>query len=238
MTRLGKTSCALYEPETGQPLTKRTGTLGMRHRLGGMGGKKRWHSPIPALCKAILSINSLLFLKYQSLNLKTHFLKVLSMCRGFGIWKCSFFSETVVITDNCHSIDIIHWLNQLALWQPGVGGCGAGGRELRRRGHMYENESLNRIWLCNPLDCSPPSFSVHAILQARVLEWVVISLSRGSSGPRNQTWVSCLAGRYFTDWATREVSEGGDICILGADSHCCTAEANTTLRSNYPPIKN
>ena len=62
--------------------------------------------------------------------------------------------------------------------------------------------------------------------------------SRGSSGPRDRTWVFCLAGRFFTDWATREISEGGDICILRTDSLCCTAEANTTLKSNYPPIKN
>ena len=50
------------------------------------------------------------------------------------------------------------------------------------------------------------SFSVVScgILQARILEWVVISFSRGSSWPRNQTWVSCIAGGIFTDWATRE----------------------------------
>ena len=45
------------------------------------------------------------------------------------------------------------------------------------------------------------------ILQARILEWVAISFSKGSSQPRNQTQVSCIAGRFFTDWATREASE-------------------------------
>ena len=55
------------------------------------------------------------------------------------------------------------------------------------------------------MDCSPPGSSVHGILQARILEWVAISFSRGSSQPRDQTRVSCTAGRFFTDWATRSV---------------------------------
>ena len=48
------------------------------------------------------------------------------------------------------------------------------------------------------MDCSPPGSSVHGILQARILEWVAISSSRGSSRPRAQTWVSVLAGGFFT----------------------------------------
>ena len=58
--------------------------------------------------------------------------------------------------------------------------------------------------LCDPVDCSPPSSSVHGILQARILEGVAISFSRGSSQPRDWTQVSCIAGRFFTIWATRE----------------------------------
>ena len=58
--------------------------------------------------------------------------------------------------------------------------------------------------LCDPIDCSTPGSSVHGILHARILEWVVISFSRGSSQPRDQTQVSCIAGRFFTIWATRE----------------------------------
>ena len=53
--------------------------------------------------------------------------------------------------------------------------------------------------LCDPMDCSPTDSSVHWILQARILEWVAISLSRESSRPRDQTRVSCIAGRFFTD---------------------------------------
>ena len=47
--------------------------------------------------------------------------------------------------------------------------------------------------LCNPMDCNPPGSSVHGILQARILEWVAISFSRGSSGTRDQTRVSRIA---------------------------------------------
>ena len=61
--------------------------------------------------------------------------------------------------------------------------------------------------LCNPMDYSPPGSSVHESLQARILEWAAIPFSRGSSQPRDQTQVSCIAGRFFTFWATREALE-------------------------------
>ena len=48
--------------------------------------------------------------------------------------------------------------------------------------------------LCDPVDCSPQGSSVHEIFQARILEWVAIAFSRGSSQPRDQTHISC------TDW--------------------------------------
>ena len=59
--------------------------------------------------------------------------------------------------------------------------------------------------LCDPMDCSLPGSSVHGIFKTRVLEWVAISFSRGSSQPRDQTQVSWVVGRRFTIWATREV---------------------------------
>ena len=58
--------------------------------------------------------------------------------------------------------------------------------------------------LCDPLDCRPPGSSVCGILLARLLEWVAIPFSRGSSQPGDRTWVSRIAGRFFTVWATRE----------------------------------
>ena len=58
--------------------------------------------------------------------------------------------------------------------------------------------------LCNPMDCRLSGPFVHGILQARILEWVAIPFPRGSSPPRDGNWVSCIAGRFFTIWATRE----------------------------------
>ena len=58
--------------------------------------------------------------------------------------------------------------------------------------------------LCSPMDCGLPGSSVHGIFQARTLEWVAMPFSRGSSWPRHPTWVSLIAGRFFTIWATGE----------------------------------
>ena len=58
--------------------------------------------------------------------------------------------------------------------------------------------------LCNPMNCSLPGFTVHGILQERILEWVAISSSRGSSWPRDRTQVSFIAGRFFTVSDTRQ----------------------------------
>ena len=61
------------------------------------------------------------------------------------------------------------------------------------------------LTLCNLWTvCNSPGSSVHGILQARILEWVAMPASRGSFWPRNQTHVSCIAGIFFTIWATRE----------------------------------
>ena len=59
--------------------------------------------------------------------------------------------------------------------------------------------------LCDPMDCSLPSSSVHGIFQAIVLEWIAISFSKGSSWPRDRTQVSRIVDRHFTVWATREL---------------------------------
>ena len=60
----------------------------------------------------------------------------------------------------------------------------------------------SRLTLCDHMD-----YTVHGILQARILESVVFPFSRGSSQPRDPTQVSCIAGRFFTSWATREAQE-------------------------------
>ena len=63
-------------------------------------------------------------------------------------------------------------------------------------------KSVSHIGLCNPMD-----YTVHGILQARILEWVAFPFSRGSSQARNRTQVFHIAGRFFTSWATREAQE-------------------------------
>ena len=63
------------------------------------------------------------------------------------------------------------------------------------------------LTLCNPIDYSPPGFSVHGILQAGILEWIAMPSSKGSSWPRDWTHESCIsyiAGGFFTHWATWE----------------------------------
>ena len=69
--------------------------------------------------------------------------------------------------------------------------------------------------LCDPMDYSPPGFSVHQIFQARILEWVAISFSRGSSQPRDWTQVSHIAGRCFNPLSHQGMSlHSGDSTVL------------------------
>ena len=64
--------------------------------------------------------------------------------------------------------------------------------------------------LCDPIDCSLPGSSVHGIFQARILDWVAIFFSRGSSWPRDLAQISLIiAGRLSTAWATR----GSYMCV-------------------------
>ena len=72
------------------------------------------------------------------------------------------------------------------------------------REHVLSNcclraKLLNHIWLCNPMDCSPPGSSVHGILQSRILEWVATPSSRTASQPRDRTWISFVSciGRWL-----------------------------------------
>ena len=76
-----------------------------------------------------------------------------------------------------------------------LGGGNSAGRRARERVNVLVAQS--RLTLCNLMSCSPPGSSAHGILQARILEWVAIAFSRGSSRPRDGTWVSCTAGRFF-----------------------------------------
>ena len=78
--------------------------------------------------------------------------------------------------------------------------------EKRCRDGSWEKVKVTQLCLtlCDLMDYSPPVPSAHGILQARILEWVAIPFSRGSSQPRYWTQVFCITGRFFTSWATRE----------------------------------
>jgi len=81
--------------------------------------------------------------------------------------------------------------------------------DIKKRWQEYtESESevaQSYLTLCHPMDCSLLGSSVHGIFQARILEWVAISFSTGSSQPRDRSQVSHIVGRRFTVWAAREV---------------------------------
>ena len=82
-------------------------------------------------------------------------------------------------------------------------------------------QSPSHVWLfCNPVDCGPPGSSVHGISQARILEWVAISFTRGSSWPRGRTLVSCTVGFILYCWATREAPRQTHTYIHTCSSIC------------------
>ena len=86
--------------------------------------------------------------------------------------------------------------------------------------------------LCDTMNCSLPGSSVHGIPQAGILELVVIPLSRGSSWPRDQTWVSCIAGRFFTVWVTRDIQKSEESDQSAATLYCMAISA-TPVPSSF-----
>ena len=77
---------------------------------------------------------------------------------------------------------------------------------------------ISHVQLCDPMGCSPPGSSIHEILQARILEWVTMPSSRGSSQPRDQTQVSCIAGRFFTTGLPGKTSHFHAMCLVMSES--------------------
>ena len=69
--------------------------------------------------------------------------------------------------------------------------------------------------LCDPMDCSPSGSTVNGILQVKILEWVAILFSKGSSLPRDWLQVSWIVGRFFTIWATREAQTNLGVTQMG-----------------------
>ena len=98
--------------------------------------------------------------------------------------------------------DLVAVLGIYICWETGCPGIlyNTRGTEVRKSEHVTQSCPA----LCHPMDFSPLGSSVHGISQTRILEWIAVSYSRGSFQPRDWTLVSCIAGRFFTIWASRE----------------------------------
>ena len=96
--------------------------------------------------------------------------------------------------------------------------------------HVLVVHSCSNV--CDPLDCSPRGSSVHVLFQARILEWVAIPFSRGSSHPRDQTQLFCIAGGFFTIWATR-VHSSVEHLILMCLLTMCSSSLKKCLFSSF-----
>ena len=128
-----------------------------------------------------------------------------------------------------------HRARGIRIWHIGDGDIGI---ELLHISSEKEKGTLTELvlvaqWcpaLCDPTDGSPPGSSAHGNLQARILEWVAIPFSRGSFQPGEWTWVSCIAGRFFTVWATMET-----LTLTRADAQKLLA---LELMATYPYYSN
>ena len=85
------------------------------------------------------------------------------------------------------------------------------------KGKCYFLNNVQLFW--DPMDCSLPGPSVYGILQARILAWVAIPFSRGSSQPGDQTQVPRIGGRFFTIWAIREAIQYNTMQCNGLFNH-------------------
>ena len=94
--------------------------------------------------------------------------------------------------------------------------------------------TLLYLTLCNPMDCSPPGSSVHGILQARILKWVAIPFSRGSSQPRDQTCISFVS--YIGRRTLYHLSHQGspNISNLPKAKSSLSSEPNLNTTESYP----
>ena len=85
--------------------------------------------------------------------------------------------------------------------------------------HLKALVAQSCLTLCDPMNCSPPGSSAHGILQARILEWVPIPFSRGSSWPRDWAWLSHVAGWFFTEPLGKSIWRGAKVLL-----HCLSVK--------------
>ena len=113
--------------------------------------------------------------------------------------------------------DVIRQLKLSVSLDPGPQGKGEGPEiELINSGQWCNQSQLCNVKVIQsgPTLCNPIDYTVHGMLQARILEWVAVPFSKGSSQPRNQTMVSCIAGGLFTNWAIRKAPNEDSIKTL------------------------
>ena len=168
-------------------------------------------NPLSGIWLQILSLN--LWFALASLVTSSH--QTLPHCM-FEIRAVYFFVSYTYRLNRC-----IMWELWVKFYLGQNEGCSSGdsisgnSEKLLQRGsggkiNIESEVTQSCLTLCDLMDCSLPGSSVLGIFQARVLEWVAIAFSRGSSWPRDWTQVSCIAGKRFTVWATREVQCGED----------------------------
>ena len=92
--------------------------------------------------------------------------------------------------------------------------------------HIIVKVAKSHPTLCNPVD-----YTVPGILQARMLEWVALPFSRGSSQPRDRTHISRISGRFFTSWTTKEAA----VCFLNPWVLFCFLDS-THKRNLFVPL--
>ena len=90
-----------------------------------------------------------------------------------------------------------------------------------------ESESESR-WVGSTL-CRPMDYAVREILLARILEWVAVPFSKGSSQPRDWTQVSCIAGAFFTNWATRKADLSKEERVISCWNKAAFFQVRLTL---------
>jgi len=116
-------------------------------------------------------------------------------------WKQPKYPSTVNLISHIHSMDYYSKIKETNDWniQRFSRLIMLNVRNLKKkRVHMWKLLSSVQLFVI------PMNYTVHGIPQARTLEWVAFSFSRGSSQPRDWTQVSCIAGRFSTSWVTRK----------------------------------
>ena len=134
-------------------------------------------------------------------------------CRFFTVWasRKALYLSIYFMPNICRMLRYVSFdtnIQVLKLF------CSFSIERIKRKKEKESEGAQSCLTLCNPMDCSLPGSSIHGILQARILEWVAISFSRGSSQPRDRTKVSRIAGRRFILWATKEALKNQKYCFI------------------------